>query len=97
MKPRPRKKWHAAIDATELFESKELKEYDFGNVDIDQVQICEMGVKEVDGGICYKSVGGFSLSTSDERAEDVVIVESGEASGNAESMVVEDVEADVKL
>jgi hypothetical protein len=97
MKPRPRKKSHAAIDATELFESEELKEYDFGNVDIDQVQICEMGVKEVDGEIRYKSVGGFSLSTSDERAEDVVIVESGEASGNPESMVVEDVEADVKL
>jgi hypothetical protein len=97
MKPRPRKKWHAAIDATELFESEVLKEYDFGNVDIHQVQICEMGVKEVDGEIRYKSVGGFSLSTSDERAEDVVITESGEASGIAEAIVVEDVEADVKL
>jgi hypothetical protein len=95
MRPRPRKKWHAVIDATELFESQELKEFDFGDVDIDQVQICEMGVKEVDGEIRYKSVGGFSLSTLDEGVEDVVIIESGEASENA--IVVEDMEADVTL
>jgi hypothetical protein len=97
MKPRPKKKWHATIDATELFESQTLKEFDFGDVDINQVQICEMGVKEVDGDIRYRSIGGFSLSTSNEEAEDVVITESGEASGNAETIVVEDMEADVKL
>ena len=49
------------IDATEIFGSEELKNFDFGEVDIEQVQICEMGAKDVDGEIRYKSVGGFKL------------------------------------
>lgn len=63
MKPRPKKKYAAVIDATDLFESDEIKEYDFGEVDIEEVQICEMGVKDVNGEIRYKSVGGFSLTS----------------------------------
>ena len=72
MKPRPQKKYAAVIDATELFESEELKEYDFGEVDIEEVQICEMGVKEVDGEIRYKNVGGFSLTSIEEKTTDVL-------------------------
>ena len=68
MKPRPRNKFAAVIDATGLFECEEIKEYDFGDVDIEEVQICEMGVKEVDGEIRYKSVGGFSLTSMEETA-----------------------------
>ena len=71
MKPRP-KKYAAVIDATELFESEEIKEYDFGEVDIEEVQICEMGVKDVDGEIRYKSVGGFSLTSMEEKTTDVL-------------------------
>ena len=66
MKPRPRRRQDAVIDVTELFNSKEIKEFDFGEVDIEEVQICEMGVKEVDGEIRYKSVGGFSLVSTVE-------------------------------
>jgi hypothetical protein len=66
MKPRPKKKYAAVIDATDLFESEEIKEYDFGEVDIEEVQICEMGVKDVDGEIRYRSVGGFSLMSIEE-------------------------------
>ena len=73
MKPRPKKKYAAVIDATELFESEEVKEYDFGDVDIEEVQICEMGVKDVDGEIRYKSVGGFSLMPMEERTRDVIL------------------------
>jgi len=69
MKPRPKKKYAAVIDATELFESEEIKEYDFGEVDIEEVQVCEMGVKDVNGEIRYKSVGGFSLTSMGEIAE----------------------------
>ena len=65
MKPRPKNWKTAVIDATEILESKELKDYDFGTVDIEEVQICELGVKEVDGEIRYKSVGGFSLTIDD--------------------------------
>lgn len=61
------------IDATVLFESEDIKEYNFGEVDIEEVQICEMGVKEVDGELRYKSVGGFSLISTTEEAADVVI------------------------
>jgi len=63
MKPRPRNRHTAVIDATELFESMEIKEFDFGEVEVEEVQICEMGVKEVDGEIRYKSVGGFKLTS----------------------------------
>jgi len=71
MKPRPRKRYQGVIDATSLFENPEIKEYDFGECDIEEVQICEMGVKEVDGEIRYKSVGGFSLSAMDETKTDL--------------------------
>lgn len=70
MKPRPAKKYAAVIDATDLFESDEIKDFDFGEVDIEEVQICEMGVKEVDGENRYKSVGGFSLIPMDEQKAD---------------------------
>jgi hypothetical protein len=61
LKPRPKKRYKAVIDATEIFESEELRNFDFEEVDIEEVQICEMGAKEVDGEIRYKSVGGFKL------------------------------------
>jgi hypothetical protein len=63
MKPRPRGR-EGRIDATEIFESDGLKNYDFGDVNIEEVQICEMGVKVVDGEIRYKSIGGFNLAQS---------------------------------
>jgi hypothetical protein len=97
MKPRPKKRWQAAIDATQLFELDALKEYDFGQVELDQVQICEMGAKEVEGEIRYKSVGGFSLSTSDQGPEDVVITGEVGVFDNTDRTVVDDVEVDVKL
>jgi hypothetical protein len=73
MKPRPKNRHEAVIDATALFESEDIKDYDFGEVDIEEVQICEMGVKEVDGEIRYKSVGGFSFMSTTEESADVVI------------------------
>jgi hypothetical protein len=97
LKPRPKKRWQAAIDATPLFELDALREYDFGQVEIDQVQICEMGAKEVEGEIRYKSAGGFSLSTSDQGREDVVITGEVSASDNTDTTDVDDVEVDVKL
>jgi len=33
------------LDATEIFDTEQLKDYDFGEVHIEEVQICEMGVK----------------------------------------------------
>jgi hypothetical protein len=97
MKPRPKKRWQAAIDATPLFELDALRDYDFGQVELDQVQICEMGAKEVEGDLRYKSVGGFSLSTSDQGPEDIVITGEVSASDNTDRTVVDDVEVDVKL
>lgn len=74
MKPRPKNRYSSnVIDAEALLASEELNAYEFGDVDIDEVQICEMGVKEVDGEIRYKSVGGFSLVSGDEEAHDVVV------------------------
>ena len=66
MRPRPRNRNGAVIDAEALLATEELGTYDFGEVNIEEVQICEMGVKEVDGEIRYKSVGGFSLVSGDE-------------------------------
>ena len=98
MKPRPKKRYAAVIDATELLESEELKAYDFGEVDIEEVQICEMGVKEVDGEIRYKSVGGFSLGSAEEDAQDVVLGDLSETKqGDAEEIAVEVSERDVTI
>jgi len=98
MKPRPKKRHAAVIDATELLESEELKAYDFGEVDIEEVQICEMGVKEVDGEIRYKSVGGFSLVSGEEGAQDVVLGDLSETiQGDAEAITVEVSERDVTM
>ena len=98
MKPRPKKRHAAVIDATELLESEELKAYDFGEVDIEEVQICEMGVKEVDGEIRYKSVGGFSLVSAEEGAQDVVLGDLSETiQGDAEAITVEVSERDVTM
>jgi len=72
-KPRPRSRYRAVIDATTLFENAEIKDYDFGECDVEEVQICEMGVKEVEGEIRYKSVGGFGLTTMDETKTDVIV------------------------
>ena len=63
MKPRPKRRYMQKIDATELFETEQIKEFDFGEVDIEEVQICELGVKQLDGEIRYKSVGGISLAS----------------------------------
>jgi hypothetical protein len=79
MKPRPKKRKAGVLDATEIFESEELKEYDFGEAHIEEVQICEMGVKEVEGEIRYKSVGGFSLTSMEaEERVDVIVASKGE-------------------
>jgi hypothetical protein len=72
MKPRP-KRSESFLDATDILGS-ELKDYDFGIVDIEEVQICEMGVKEFDGEIRYKSVGGFSMNVDEERTADTHVV-----------------------
>lgn len=85
MKPRPRKKYAAVIDATELFESEQIKEYDFGEVEIEEVQICEMGAKEVDGEIRYKSVGGFSL-TSIKETTGVIVAKSDKTPGEIDDL-----------
>jgi hypothetical protein len=77
MKPRPKKYSASRLDATEILESEELKEYDFGQVEIEEVQICEMGVKEVEGEIRYKSVGGFSLTSMEVEGKGNV-VDAGE-------------------
>jgi hypothetical protein len=74
MKPRPKNRYGAnVIDAEALLASEELNAYDFGEVDIEEVQICEMGVKEVDGEIRYKSVGEFSLVSGERETRDVVV------------------------
>lgn len=73
MKPRPKKRYEAIIDATEIFEEEGLKDFEFGEVDVEEVQICEMGVKDVDGEVRYKSVGGFSLNWLEEVRTDVVV------------------------
>jgi hypothetical protein len=88
MKPRPKKRPDQKIDATELFETEQIKEFDFGQVEIEEVQICEMGVKEVDGEIRYKSVGGISLTSLEEKTRDVVAApaESVENIGEAKDL-----------
>jgi hypothetical protein len=96
MKPRPKKRNAAVIDATELLESEELHAYDFGEVDIDKVQICEMGVKEVDGEIRYKSVGGFSLSSADEESHDIVLGDLND-SKTSDSETINVLERDVTV
>jgi len=83
MKPRPRRR-NVSIDATEIFENEELKDYDFGEVDIEEVQICEMGVKEVNGEIRYKSVGGFSLTQSPE-VESAQSIDANEPTSSIEA------------
>jgi hypothetical protein len=52
------------MDATGIFESEVLKDYDFGEVYIEEVQICEMGVQPVEGEIRYKSVGKCQFASS---------------------------------
>ena len=79
MKPRPKKRKVAVLDATEIFDSEQLKEYDFGRVHIEEVQICEMGAKEVEGEIRYKSVGGFSLTSIEEEERAVASKDQEEA------------------
>ena len=77
MRPRPKKRYSAVIYATALFDNAEIKEYEFGECEVEEVQICEMGVKEVDGEIRYKSVGGVSLTPMDEtKADDMIEEES---------------------
>lgn len=98
MKPRPRKRYAAVIDATELLDSEELSAYDFGEVDIEEVQICEMGVKEVDGEIRYESVGGFSLVFGEENSHDVVLGDLNDIkSRDAETIDVDVLERDVTV
>jgi hypothetical protein len=63
----------AVIDAKEIFESKGLKEYDFGETEVEEVQICEMNVKEVNGEIRYMSVGGFDLTSMEKLSADVMV------------------------
>ena len=94
MKPRPKKRPDQKIDATELFETDQIKEFDFGQVEIEEVQICEMGVKEVDGEIRYKSVGGISLTSLEEKNRDVVAA-SSESVENIDE--VKDLEAAVEI
>jgi hypothetical protein len=85
MKPRPKKYSASRLDATEIFDSEELREYDFGQVEIEEVQICEMGVKEVEGEIRYKSIGGFGLTSMEvEEKGDVVIAGKLEVEGKGE-------------
>lgn len=97
MKPRPKNRYTAVIDATELFESEEIKEYDFGDVDIEEVQICEMGVKEVDGEIRYKSVGGFSLTSMEElQTRDVVLHNAAKTLGDVDKTIVHDLKGPAK-
>ena len=82
MKPRPKKYSRSRLDATDIFDSEELREYDFGHVDIEEVQICEMGVKKVEGEIRYKSVGGFKLtSTEVEEKGDLVVADKEDLEG----------------
>jgi hypothetical protein len=90
MRPRPRNRNGAVVDAEELLASEELGAYDFGEVDIEEVQICEMGVKEVDGEVRYKSVGGFSL-VSGEETRDVVV----DGLKEIDSTAAEPIEVDV--
>ena len=99
MKPRPRKRYATIIDATELFESEQLRNFEFGEVDVEEVQVCEMGVKDVDGEIRYKSVGGFNLTAPDGSPADVIVGGLDEIQDNAshalettESMVIIDTE-----
>ena len=94
MKPRPKKRPDQKIDATEVFETEQIKEFDFGQVEIEEVQICEMGVKEVDGEIRYKSVGGISLTSLEETTRDVIAVPA-ESSENIGDM--KDLEAAVEI
>jgi hypothetical protein len=95
MKPRPKKRPDQKIDATELFETEQIKEFDFGLVEIEEVQICEMGVKEVDGEIRYKSVGGISLtSLIPEKTRDVIAVPAESVENIGE---VKDLEAAVGI
>jgi hypothetical protein len=95
MKPRPKKRPDQKIDATELFETEQIKDFDFGQVEIEEVQICEMGVKEVDGEIRYKSVGGISLtSLIPEKTRDVIAVPAESVENIGE---VKDLEAAVGI
>lgn len=101
MRPRPRNRNGAVIDAEVLLATEELGAYDFGEVDIEEVQICEMGVKEVEGEIRYKSVGGFSLVSGDEETRDVVVDDLKEIKPRAAEAIhvdvlSEDVTADLE-
>jgi hypothetical protein len=91
MRPRPRNRNGAAVDAEELLASRELGAYDFGEVDIEEVQICEMGVKEVDGEVRYRSVGGFSLVSGGDETHDVVV----DGLKETDSSTAEPIEVDV--
>jgi hypothetical protein len=101
MRPRPRNRNGAAVDAEELLASEELGAYDFGEVDIEKVQICEMGVKEVDGEVRYKSVGGFSLVSRGDETRDAVVdglkeIDSSAAESIEVDVLVKDVTADLE-
>jgi hypothetical protein len=95
MRPRPKKRYQQVIDGSELFESEEIKEFDFGEVEIEEVQICEMGVKEVDGEIRYKSIGAIGLTSLEEKTRDIVAATTSEqVKGNDE---LEDLEVSVEI
>ena len=91
MRPRPKNRNGAVINAELLLATEELGAYDFGEVDIEEVQICEMGVKEVDGEIRYKSVGGFSLVSEEEETRDVVVDDLKEINPGATEAIHVDV------
>lgn len=98
MKPRPPKRYQGVIDATSLFENPEIKEYDFGDCDIEEVQICEMGVKEVEGEIRYKSVGGFSLSANmDETKTDLTVGDQQSDDPSKQTQMLHELTGDLKL
>jgi hypothetical protein len=59
------------VDANSILQSEELKNYDFGEVDVAEVQLSEMKMNPSLEEWRYKNVGGFSLDPEKVIPEEV--------------------------
>jgi hypothetical protein len=84
------------VHAHPILWSEVLRNYDFGEVDAEEVRLCEIKMKPSLKEWRYKNVGGFSLTPETVAPEevkiDVVVEQSEEVHGAEDVAAVEDAE-----
>jgi len=69
--PKQAEPQYVDVDANSILQSEELKNYDFGEVDVAEVQLSEMKMNSSLEEWRYKNVGGFSLAPEKVIPEEV--------------------------